>query len=221
MPENSPMVYAGLFPEMTSIHGLSDNSRLAWTANTESIAAYTHSPYCVMRPAINIIPDLWLRRSGPDAGRQRHTATTATRCATCATTTSVPTKDKARAETTSHSQTNSKSNRKQRPSVRKRNSKARAATAMPTAPEKIQIPAEPAIPPAAPLSSTAFYVPLSSPFPYILSQLPRQECSWRTLRPCWPRGLSADTRHSTFPPRQPTAEVGQSRAPAPQEAKLK
>lgn len=31
------MVYAGLFPEMMSIHGLSDNSRLAWTANTERI----------------------------------------------------------------------------------------------------------------------------------------------------------------------------------------
>ena len=100
-------------------------------ANTESIAAYTLSPYCVMHPAINIIPDLWLRRSGPDAGPQRHTATMATRCVTCATTTSVPTTDKAHAETTSHSQTNSKSNRRQRPSVRKRNSKARAATAMP------------------------------------------------------------------------------------------
>ena len=107
-------------------------------ANTESIAAYTHSPYCVMRPATNIIPVRRLRRSAPAAGRQRHTATTATRCATCATTTSVPTTDKARAETTSHSQTNSKSNRRQRPSVRKRNSKARAATAMPTSQANVQ-----------------------------------------------------------------------------------
>lgn len=61
---------------------------------------YKHNP----RPA--------LRRSGPDAGPQRHTATMATRCVTCATTTSGPTTDKAHAETTSHSQTNSKSNRR-------------------------------------------------------------------------------------------------------------